>query len=55
MKSKKPTEEHCYDWWNMMNLHSLSLKTDCINTFSIPKLSEKNQFQCFNKTYDWQK
>ena len=39
-------------WWNMMDLHLFSLKTDCTNKFSIPKLSENSSFQVSNSTHD---
>ena len=34
-----------------MNLYSLSLKTDCTNKFSIPKLSDNSSFKGSNSTY----
>jgi len=39
-------------WWNMMNLHSFSLKTYWSNKFSIPKLSENCPFQSSDNTCD---
>jgi len=35
-----------------MNIHSCSSKTDYINKFSIPKLSENSPFQFYNITHD---
>jgi len=35
-----------------MILQSFSLKTDCTNKFSIPKLCEKSSFQVSNSTHD---